>query len=83
MRLINGFMMCTRWDILIEGHDKKRLMTLVALAKEKDPLHRIMELSQKYFESISDKFRVRNVLLQRKIESEEYMIILYYINDQE
>jgi len=67
---------------LIEGHDKKRLITLTALAKEKDPLHRIMELSQKYFESISDKLRVGDVLLWRKIESEGYVIILYYINDR-
>src|SRR6266496_3170488 len=82
VRLLNGFMVRTRWDILIEGHDKKRLMTLTALAKEKDPLHRIMELSQKYFESISDKIRVGDVLLWRKIESEGYVIILYYINDR-
>jgi hypothetical protein len=82
VRLLNGFMVRTRWDILIEGHDKKRLITLAALAKEKDPLHRIMELSQKYFESISDKLRVGDVLLRRKIESEGYAIILYYINDR-
>ena len=76
-------MMRVRWDILMEGHDTKRLMTLAAFAKEKDPLHRIMGLSQKYFESISDKLRVGDVLLRRKIESEGYEIILYYINDQE
>ena len=71
---------------MIEGHDKthdkKRLMTLASLVKEKDPLHRIMELSQKYFESISDKLWVGDVLLRRKIESEGYVIILYYINDR-
>src|SRR5208282_3031531 len=72
VRLINGFLARTRWDILIEGHDKKTLMDLAALGKEKDPLRRIGELSQKYFESISDKLRVGDVLLRRMIESEGY-----------
>jgi len=74
VRLINGFLARTRWDILIEGQDKKTLMDLAALGKEKDPLRRIGELSQKYFESISDKLRVGDVLLRRKIESEGYVI---------
>jgi Orsellinic acid/F9775 biosynthesis cluster protein D len=74
VRLINGFLARTRWDILIEGHDTKALMGLAASAKEKDPLHRIVGLSQKYFESISDKLRVGDVLLRRKIESEGYVI---------
>jgi Orsellinic acid/F9775 biosynthesis cluster protein D len=76
VRLINGFVARTRWDILIEGHDKKALMGLAALAKEKDPLRRIGELSQKYFESISDKLRVGDVLLRRKIQSEGYVIAI-------
>jgi hypothetical protein len=50
-------------------------MGLAALAKEKDPLHRIVELLQKYFESISDKLQVGDVLLRRKIESEGYVIM--------
>ena len=50
-------------DILIEGQDKKKLMTLAALAKEKDPLRRILQLSHEYFESISNKLRVGDVLL--------------------
>jgi hypothetical protein len=70
VRLLNGFVARTRWDILIEGHDKKQLRTLVAIAKEKDPLHKVMELSEKYFMEISDKLRVGDVLLRRKVESE-------------
>ena len=74
MRLINGFVARTRWDILIEGHDKRALMSLAALAKEKDPLHWVVKLSQKYFESISEKLRVGDVLLRKKIESEGYVL---------
>jgi hypothetical protein len=55
VRLINGFVARTRWDVLIEGKDNKTLRGLAALPREKDPLRRIVELSQKYFESISDK----------------------------
>ena len=74
VRLVNGFVARTRWDVLIEGKDKKTLMGLAALPREKDPLRRIVELSQKYFESISDKLRVGDVLLRRKIASEGYTI---------
>jgi Orsellinic acid/F9775 biosynthesis cluster protein D len=70
VRLLNGFVARTRWDILIEGHDKKQLRALAAIAKEKDPLHKVMEVSEKYFTEISDKLRVGDVLLRRKIESE-------------
>jgi hypothetical protein len=35
VRLLNGFVARTRWDILIEGHDKKQLRGLAAIAKEK------------------------------------------------
>jgi len=76
VRLINGFVSRTRWDIMIEGHDKKTLMALCALPKENDPLRRIVELSKKHFESISDKLRVGDVLLRRKIASEGYGIAL-------
>ena len=74
VRLINGFVARTRWDVLIEGKDNKTLRGLAALPREKDPLRRIVELSQKYFESISDKLRVGDVLLRRKIASEGYTI---------
>jgi len=70
VRLLNGFVARTRWDILIEGHDKNQLRALAAIAKEKDPLHKVMEVSEKYFTEISDKLRVGDVLLRRKIESE-------------
>ena len=70
VRLLNGFVARTRWDILIEGHDKKQLRALTAIAKEKDPLHKVVEVSEKYFTEISDKLRVGDVLLRRKIESE-------------
>ena len=70
VRLLNGFVARTRWDILIEGHDKKQLRALAAITKEKDPLHKVMEVSEKYFTEISDKLRIGDVLLRRKIESE-------------
>jgi hypothetical protein len=70
VRLLNGFVARTRWDILIEGHDKKQLRALAAIAKEKDSLHKVMEVSEKYFTEISDKLRVGDVLLRRKIDSE-------------
>jgi len=71
VRLINGFVTRTRWDIMIERLDKKMLRGLAALAKENDSLRRIVKITQKYFEDISDKIRVSDVLLRRKIASEE------------
>jgi hypothetical protein len=82
VRLLTGFVARTRWDILIEGHDKKQLMALAAMAKEKDTLHKVMEVSEKYFTEISDKLRVGDVLLRRKIESEGYITALDRTNDQ-
>ena len=70
VRLLSGFVARTRWDVLIEGHDLKQLRALGAIAKEKDRLHKIMEVSERYFSEISDKLRVGDVLLRRKIESE-------------
>jgi hypothetical protein len=70
VRLLNGFVARTRWDILIEGHDKKQLRALAAIAKEKDSLYKVMEVSEKYFTEISDKLCIDDVLLRRKIESE-------------
>ena len=46
-----------RCGILIEGHNKKRLTALASMAK-KDPLHKVMEMSEKYFMMTSDKLRV-------------------------
>jgi hypothetical protein len=70
VRLLSGFLSRTRWDVLIEGHDNKQLRALAATAKEKDPLHKVMEVSERYFTEISDKLRVGDVLLRRKIESQ-------------
>jgi len=70
VRLLNGFIARMRWDILIEGHDNKQLRALAATAKEKDTLHKVMEVSERYFTEISDKLRVGDVLLRRKIASE-------------
>ncbi|TMC19465.1 MAG: DUF3505 domain-containing protein [Chloroflexi bacterium] len=78
VRLVTGFVSRTRWDILIEGHDKKQLMALGAIAKEKDTLHKVMKVSEKYFTEISDKLRVGDVLLRRKIESQGYVITLHH-----
>jgi len=70
IRLLNNFVARTYWDILIERHDKKQLRILAAIVKEKDPLHQMMEISEKYFTEISDKLYINNILLRRKIESE-------------
>jgi len=48
VRLLSGFLSRTRWDVLIEGHDNKQLRALAATAKEKDPLHKVMEVSERY-----------------------------------
>jgi len=69
VRLLNGFVARTRWDILIEGHDKKQLRALAAVAKENDPLYKVIEISEKHFMEISDKLHVGDVLLRRKIET--------------
>jgi len=81
VRLLSGFVARTRWDILIEGHDKKQLMALAAMVKEKDPLHKVMKVSEKYFTEVSDKLRVGDVLLRRKIESEGYIMALHCTDD--
>jgi hypothetical protein len=82
VRLVTGFVARTRWDIVIEGHDKKQLITLAAIAKEKDRLHRVREISGKYFTEISDKLRVGDVLLRRKIESEGYVTVSHRTDNQ-
>ena len=67
---------------MIEGHDKKQLMALAPMAKENDRLHRVMEISGKYFTEISDKLRVGDVLLRRKIELEGYVTTSHGPDDQ-
>jgi len=73
VRLINGFITWTRWDILTESEDKKKLMEMGTVAKMKDLLQRIMDLCQNYFEGIADNMRTGDVLLRRKIGSEGLM----------
>jgi hypothetical protein len=80
VRLLNGFVARTRWDILIEGHDKKQLRTIAAIAKEKDPLHKVIDVSEKYFTEISNKLCMGDVLLRRKIESEGWATTLVKAN---
>jgi Orsellinic acid/F9775 biosynthesis cluster protein D len=70
VRVINGFIIKTRWDILIEGEDQKQLIKMAVVAKEKDRFGEITRLCQSYFEEIADKLRVGDVLLRRKIVSE-------------
>ena len=41
-----------------------------------------MEISGKYFTEISDKLRVGDVLLRKKIESEGYVTASHCIDDQ-
>ena len=47
---------------------EKQLRALAAVARVNDPLHKVMEISEKHFTEISDKLRVGDVLLRRKIE---------------
>jgi len=75
VRLINGFIIRTRWDILTESEDKKKLIEMAAVAKEKDPCRGIMDLCQNYFEGIADNMRTGDVLLLRKINSEGLMLL--------
>ena len=77
VRLINGFVARTRWDILIEGQDKKKLIAMAAVPKSNDRVDRIVKMAYKYFEGISDKLRVGDILLRRKIESTGYGLTNY------
>src|SRR5579871_731702 len=67
VRLINGFIAQTRWDILTESEDKKILIGMAAIPKEKDPLRGVVNFCQNYFEGIADRLRTGDVLLRRKI----------------
>ena len=49
VRLINGFIVWTRWDESIEGEDKKGLISLAAAAGERDGLKGVMEPCQSHF----------------------------------
>ena len=52
------------------------------MIKKKDILYKIMKISKKYFMKILNKLCIKNMLLRRKIELKEYIIILHYINNQ-
>src|SRR5262245_45120937 len=75
VRLINGFIVRTQWDILMEGEDKKKLIEIASIAKEKDPLQGIMEQCRNYFDGIADNLRMGDVLLRRKIDSAGFTFI--------
>jgi len=77
IRLINGFIVRTGWDILTEGENKKKLIGMSAVAKEKDPLRGIMEQCRNYFEGIANNVRTGDVLLRRKIGSTGFTFQLY------
>lgn len=81
VRFVSEFVTCTRWDILIERQDKKKLMKLTDISKEKNSMKEILKISEKYFTKISNKFRIEDVLFRRKIESEEYDYWLTSINN--
>src|SRR5947207_10559253 len=57
VRLINGFVARTRWNILIKGQDKKKLIAMAAVPKSNDRLDRVGKMVYKYFEGISAKLR--------------------------
>lgn len=72
LRFVSSFVARTRWDILVEDHDWKRLKELAVTPKTGMALDRIVKLAFKHFDSISDKLRVGDVLIRRKIRSTGY-----------
>ena|SRR5271154_5361318 len=72
LRFVNSFVARTRWDILVEDHDWKKLKELAASPKVETGMDRIVKLAFKYFDRISDKLRVGDVLIRRKIRSTGY-----------
>jgi hypothetical protein len=72
LRFVNSFVARTRWDVLVEDHDCKKLKELASGPKVEPGMDRIMKLTFKYFDGISDKLRVGDVLMRRKIRSTGY-----------
>lgn len=72
LRFMNSFVARTRWDILVEDHDWKKLKDIAAMPKSGTTLHCIIRLVYKHFGSISDKLRMGDVLMRRKITSTGY-----------
>ena len=69
LRLVNSFVARTRWDVLVEDHDWKKLKELAVTPKSGSQLDRIVKLAFKHFDAISDKLRVGDVLVRRKVMS--------------
>ena len=72
LRFVSSFVARTRWDILVEDHDWKKLKDLAVTPKSGMQLDRIVKLAFKHFDSISDKLRAGDVLMRRKIRSTGY-----------
>jgi len=72
LRFVSSFVARTRWDILVEDHDWKKLKDLAVTPKSGTQLDRIVKLAFKHFDSISDKLRVGDVLIRRKVRSTGY-----------
>ena len=73
LRFVSSFVARTRWDILVEDHDWKKLKDLAVTPKSGTPLDRVVKLAFKHFDSISDKLRAGDVLVRRKIRSTGYV----------
>jgi hypothetical protein len=73
LRFVNSFVARTRWDVLVEDHDWKKLKDLAAAPKTETLLDRIIKLTFKHFDAISDKLRVGDVLIRRKLRSTGYV----------
>jgi len=73
LRFVSSFVARTRWDILVEDHDWKKLKDLAVTPKSGMQLDRIVKLAFKHFDSISDKLRAGDVLVRRKIRSTGYV----------
>ena len=69
LRFVSSFVARTRWDILVEDHDWKKLKDLAVTPKSGTQLDRVVKLAFKHFDAISDKLRVGDVLVRRKIRS--------------
>ena len=73
LRFVNSFVARTRWNILVDHHDWKRLKVLAETPKPGSPLDRVVKLVFKLFDAISDKLRAGDVLMRRKLASTRYL----------
>ena len=72
LRFVSSFVARTRWDILVEDHDWKKLKDLAVTPKSGTQLDRVVKLAFKHFDAISDRLRAGDVLVRRKIRSTGY-----------